>query len=92
MRLPPLTGQQLAMLYHLRGRKRGLSSPEIGRRLGVSPPQISRLARALLELGLIERQLDPDDARRHRLVATRKGDGVSLQAKDFASLNGRRRA
>lgn len=90
MKQPHLSPQQFLTLSYIRSRKHGLTATEIADRLGRSLSQVSRLVQALADLGLIERRFDPDDARRHPLIATRQGERVGLRAKDFVATHRRR--
>lgn len=46
---------------------------EIAAALGTDPSTVSRQVTALVDAGLAERRVDPDDGRAHRLVATGPG-------------------
>lgn len=46
---------------------------EIGEAIGVDQPRASRLVAQGVELGLVRREADPDDARRTRIALTEQG-------------------
>ena len=50
-----------------------LSVSAIGEVIGVDQPRASRLVQQAVELGLVERQADPDDARRTLIALTDQG-------------------
>lgn len=50
-----------------------LSVSAIGEAIGVDQPRASRLVQQAVELGLVERQADPDDARRTLIALTDQG-------------------
>ena len=59
-----------------RGAGRGihpLSVSELGDAVGVDQPRASRLVQQGVELGLVRREADPDDARRTRIALTDQG-------------------
>ena len=50
-----------------------LSVSEVGEAIGVDQPRASRLIQQSVELGLVRREADPDDARRTRVALTEEG-------------------
>jgi len=50
-----------------------LSVSEIAETIGVDQPRASRLVQQAVELGLAQREADPDDARRTRIALTSEG-------------------
>lgn len=50
-----------------------LSVSEVGEAIGVDQPRASRLIQQSVELGLVRREADPDDARRTRVALTDEG-------------------
>ena len=57
------------MLEALAAASDPLSVSEIGDAVGVDQPRASRLVQQAVELGLVRREADPDDARRTRVGA-----------------------
>ena len=55
-----------------------LSVSEIGSAIGVDQPRASRLVQQGVELGLVIREADPDDARRTRIALTEQGRKIAL--------------
>jgi DNA-binding MarR family transcriptional regulator len=47
---------------------------EIAHALGTDPSTVSRKVAALVDAGLVERRVDPDDGRAHLLAATQAGE------------------
>lgn len=47
---------------------------EIAQALGTDPSTVSRKVTALVDAGLVERRVDPDDGRAHLLAATAEGE------------------
>jgi len=47
---------------------------EIAQALGTDPSTVSRKVAALVDAGLVERRVDPDDGRAHLLAATPAGE------------------
>jgi DNA-binding MarR family transcriptional regulator len=62
-----------------------LSVSEVGEAIGVDQPRASRLIQQAVELGLVRREADPDDARRTRTALTDEG------ARLVSGLRGHRR-
>ena len=51
-----------------------LSVSELGDAIGVDQPRASRLVQQGVEMGLVRREADPDDARRTRIALTTEGE------------------
>lgn len=51
-----------------------LSVSELGDAIGVDQPRASRLVQQAVEMGLVRREADPDDARRTRIALTTDGE------------------
>ena len=51
----------------------GLRGGELAVRLGVEPPTVTKMLRRLERCGLVERRLDPSDARSFRFYLTEEG-------------------
>lgn len=65
----------------------GCTAVEVGRRLGVSKQAAGKHVAALVELGYLRREDDPDDARRRTLRLTGRGrDCLARSAAVFADL------
>jgi DNA-binding MarR family transcriptional regulator len=58
---------------------------ELARREAVTAPSASRVVERLVELGLVERTADPEDARRHILNLTRDGRDAAARGDDAAT-------
>lgn len=54
-----------------------LSVSEVGDAIGVDQPRASRLIQQGVELGLVRREADPDDARRTRVALTDEGSRLA---------------
>ncbi|KAA9134610.1 MarR family transcriptional regulator [Microbacterium caowuchunii] len=67
----------MRLLEALAGAERPLSVSEIGEAIGVDQPRASRLVQQGVEHGLLQREADPDDARRTRIVLTDAGRKVA---------------
>lgn len=77
---------RLRMLEALAAASHPLSVSEIGEAIGVDQPRASRLVQQAVELDLVRREADPEDARRTRIALTDEG-------RSFAqSVRGERRA
>ncbi len=76
---------RVRMLEALAAASDSLSVSEIGEAIGVDQPRASRLVQQGVELGLVERQADPDDARRTRIALTDQGREIAQR------LRGQRR-
>lgn len=77
---------RMRMLDALAGASHPLSVGEIGEAIGVDQPRASRLIQQGVELGLVRREADPDDARRTRVALTDEG------ARLVSGFRGQRRA
>lgn len=64
---------RLRLLEALAAAARPLSVSEVGEAIGVDQPRASRLVQQAVELGLVRREVDPDDARRTRIALTDEG-------------------
>ncbi len=62
-----------------------LSVSELADEIGVDQPRASRLVQQSVELGLVQREADPTDARRTRIVLTAEGERL------IGGFRGRRR-
>lgn len=62
-----------------------LSVSEIAEAIGVDQPRASRLVQQAVQMGLVAREPDPDDARRTRVRLTPEGEGL------VSGFRGRRR-
>ncbi len=77
---------RLRLLEALAAASHPLSVSEIGAAIGVDQPRASRLVQQAVDLELVRREADPDDARRTRIALTAAGE-------TFASgVRGERRA
>lgn len=74
------------MLEALAAASGALSVSAIGEAIGVDQPRASRLVQQGVEMGLVARELDPDDARRTLIALTEQGRAVASKA------SGQRRA
>ncbi len=63
----------MRMLEALAAAPEPLSVSAIAESIGVDQPRASRLVQQGVELGLVVRELDPDDARRTRIALTEQG-------------------
>lgn len=66
----------MRMLEALAASPHPLSVSEVGDATGVDQPRASRLIQQGVELGLVRREADPDDARRTRVALTDEGSKV----------------
>jgi DNA-binding MarR family transcriptional regulator len=73
-----VTGPQRLLLRAI-GEAPGCSPGEAARTLHLDPGTVSRLAAGLEEAGLLERAKDRSDARRLRLLLTRRGKAVNAR-------------
>jgi DNA-binding MarR family transcriptional regulator len=71
-----VTGPQRLLLRAI-GETPGCSPGEAARKLRLDPGTVSRLAAGLEEAGLLKRAKDRSDARRLRLLLTRRGEAVN---------------
>lgn len=67
---------RLRMLDALASASHPLSVSALGEAIGVDQPRASRLIQQGVELGLVRREADPDDARRTRVALTDEGAGL----------------
>ncbi|WP_252199369.1 MarR family winged helix-turn-helix transcriptional regulator [Brevibacterium sp. RIT 803] len=68
---------QLRLLIALAQAGRSLGVSAIGESIGVDQPRASRLVSQGVDLGLLQREADPDDARRTLIALTEKGRAIS---------------
>ncbi|WP_250646253.1 MarR family winged helix-turn-helix transcriptional regulator [Microbacterium tenebrionis] len=54
-----------------------LSVSEIGEAIGVDQPRVSRLVQQAVQRGLVQREADPEDARRTRIALTDDGRRIA---------------
>lgn len=54
-----------------------LTVSEIADAVGVDQPRASRLVQQSVQLGLVQREADPDDARRTRVALTDRGRSIA---------------
>jgi DNA-binding MarR family transcriptional regulator len=67
---------RMRLLEALAAASHPLSVGEIAQAVGVDQPRASRLVQQSVELGLVRREADPDDARRTRVALTDAGSGL----------------
>jgi DNA-binding MarR family transcriptional regulator len=67
---------RLRLLEALAAASAPLSVSEIGEAVGVDQPRASRLVQQAVEMGLVRREADPDDARRTRVALTENGRSI----------------
>ena len=67
---------RLRMLEALAAASVPLTVSELGDAVGVDQPRASRLVQQGVELGLVRREADPDDARRTRIALTDQGRAI----------------
>ncbi|WP_347346806.1 MarR family transcriptional regulator [Microbacterium sp.] len=88
---PPWAGARLGgparmrLLEVLAAAPSPLSVSELADEIGVDQPRASRLVQQSVELGLVQREADPTDARRTRIVLTAEGERL------IGGFRGRRR-
>lgn len=58
---------------------------DCARRVGLSYTQVSRLAKLLIERGLMERTWNRDDARRHLVTPTAKGRALDDRVRGYVA-------
>jgi DNA-binding MarR family transcriptional regulator len=68
---------RLRLLEALAAASHSLSVSELGEAIGVDQPRASRLVQQAVDLGLVRREADPDDARRTRIALTDDGARVA---------------
>jgi DNA-binding MarR family transcriptional regulator len=66
----------MRLLEALAAASHPLSVGEIAEAVGVDQPRASRLVQQTVELGLVRREADPDDARRTRVALTDAGTRI----------------
>lgn len=79
-----LTPSQSSILANL-GAAGPLHLTELARREAVTAPSASRVVERLVELGLVERTADSEDARRHILTLTPDGRDAAVRGDDVAT-------
>jgi DNA-binding MarR family transcriptional regulator len=67
---------RLRLLDALAAASGPLTVSEIGESVGVDQPRASRLVQQAVEMGLVQREADPDDARRTRVALTEQGAAI----------------
>ncbi|MBU4464234.1 MAG: MarR family winged helix-turn-helix transcriptional regulator [Actinobacteria bacterium] len=67
---------RLRLLEALAAASDPLTVSEVAEAIGVDQPRASRLVQQSVELGVVRREADPDDARRTRIVLTDEGAGL----------------
>ena len=67
---------RLRMLEALAAASHPLSVGEVADAVGVDQPRASRLVQQAVQMGLVQREADPDDARRTRVALTDAGTGL----------------
>jgi len=65
---------RLRLIEALHAASHPLSVSEVGEAIGVDQPRASRLVQQGVEMGLVRREADPDDARRTRIALTEAGE------------------
>lgn len=63
----------MRLVQSLTAAQRPLSVSDLGEAVGVDQPRASRLVQQAVAYGLVEREADPEDARRTRIVLTDHG-------------------
>lgn len=67
----------IRMLDALAAASEPLSVSAIGEAIGVDQPRASRLVQQGVQRGLLQREADPDDARRTRIALTAEGSRIA---------------
>lgn len=67
---------RMRLLEALDGAVEALTVSELAERIGVDQPRASRLVQQSVELGLVRREADLDDARRTRIALTEQGAAI----------------
>ncbi|MFT4229528.1 MAG: MarR family winged helix-turn-helix transcriptional regulator, partial [Microbacterium sp.] len=67
---------RLRLLDALSTASHPLTVSEVADAIGVDQPRASRLVQQSVELGLVRREADPDDARRTRIVLSDQGQAI----------------
>lgn len=65
---------RLRLIEALHAASHPMSVSELGEAIGVDQPRASRLVQQSVEMGLVQREADPDDARRTRIALTPVGE------------------
>jgi len=65
------------MLEALAAASEPLSVSALGEAIGVDQPRASRLVQQGVQRGIVQREADPDDARRTRIALTDEGRGMA---------------
>lgn len=78
-----LNNQSLLLLDTLAGHGQPLSLAAAAELIDLSHAATSRLAKRLVELGLIERAVSPHDARRQTLAPSDKGQAVYARVRGY---------
>lgn len=74
---PRLSGPaRMRMLDALAAACAPLSVSELAEAVGVDQPRASRLVQQAVEMGLVRREADPNDARRTRIALTEQGQAL----------------
>ena len=68
---------RLRLLEALASASHPLTVSEVGEAIGVDQPRASRLIQQAVDLGLVRREADPDDARRTRVALTEEGARIA---------------
>lgn len=68
---------RLRLLEALAAASHPLSVSELGEAIGVDQPRASRLVQQAVDLGLVRREADPEDARRTRIALTDEGSRIA---------------
>lgn len=71
-----VTGPQ-RLLLRVIGESPGCSPGEAARHLRLHPATVTRLLRGVERLGLVQRQVDPGDGRRQKLVLNERGRAIN---------------
>ncbi len=67
---------RLRLLEALAAASAPLTVSELAERIGVDQPRASRVVQQSVDMGLVRREADPDDARRTRVVLTDDGAAI----------------
>ncbi len=71
----------MRMLEALAAASEPLSVSALGEAIGVDQPRASRLVQQGVERGVVQREADPDDARRTRIALTEEGRAIARGAR-----------
>lgn len=80
-----LTPSQASLIATL-ARSGPLHLGELARCEAVSPPTASRAVDRLIQLGLVQRTCDTDDARKHTVTLTQQGRATAARRDDAATV------